>query len=76
MRTEKAFEKITQLGQELMLDPNPAVAHLGAAILTFPIAASEDEDDIQELIHMVFMFARLKIEQKEAIQNLLNPNED
>ncbi len=76
MTTDKAFEKITQLGQELMLDPNPAVAHLGAAILTFPIAAAEDEDDIRELIHLVFMFAKHKMEQKEAIQKLLDPNED
>ena len=76
MRTEKAFEKITQLGQELLLDPNPAVSHLGAAILTFPISAAEDEDDVRELLHLVFTFARVKAEQKEAIQNLLNPKED
>lgn len=76
MTSEKALEKIADLGKELMLDRNPAVAQLGAAILTFPISASEDPDDLMELIHMVFMFARVKMEQKEAILKLLDPNED
>lgn len=56
-----------------MLDPNPAVAHIGAAVLALPISASEDADDFNELIHMIFMFVKLKAEQKEAIQRLLEP---
>lgn len=59
-----------------MLDPNPEVAHIGAAVLALPISASEDCDDFNELVHMIFMFVRLKAEQKEAIQKLLDPNED
>lgn len=76
MTPQKALDKIAQLGQELMLDPNPEVAHIGAAIMSLPIAASEDPDDFNELIHLVFMFMRTKIEQREAIQKLLDPNED
>jgi len=76
MTPQKALDKIAQLGQELMLDPNPEVAHIGAAIMSFPIAASEDIDDFNELSHLIFMFMRTKIEQKEAIERLLDPNED
>lgn len=76
MTPQKALDKIAQLGQELMLDPNPEVAHIGAAIMSFPIAASEDIDDFNELVHLIFMFMRVKIEQREAIQKLLDPNED
>jgi len=76
MTPQKALDKIAQLGQELMLDPNPEVAHIGAAIMSFPISASEDADDFNELVHLIFMFMRVKIEQKEAIQKLLDPNED
>ena len=57
----------------MMLDPNPEVAHLGAALLALPITASEDCDDFNELIHVIFMFVRVKAEQKEAIQRLLEP---
>ena len=73
MKTEQALNKIAELGQQLMLDPNPAVAHIGAAVLALPISASEDADDFNELIHMIFMFVKLKAEQKEAIQRLLEP---
>jgi len=76
MTPQKALDRIAQLGQELMLDPNPEVAHIGAAIMSFPIAASEDIDDFNELVHLIFMFMRVKIEQREAIQKLLDPNED
>ena len=76
MTPQKALDKIAQLGQELMLDPNPEVAHIGAAIMSFPIAASEDVEDFNELVHLIFMFMRVKMEQKEAIQKLLDPNED
>lgn len=76
MKIEQALNKIAELGQQLMLDPNPEVAHIGAAVLALPISASEDCDDFNELIHMIFMFVRLKAEQKEAIQKLLDPNED
>jgi len=76
MKIEQALNKIAELGQQLMLDPNPEVAHIGAAVLALPISASEDSDDFNELIHMIFMFVRLKAEQKEAIQKLLDPNED
>ena len=76
MKIQTALDKIADLGKELMLDPNPEVAHLGAAVLSLPISASEDEDDLNELIAMIFMFVRVKLEQKEAIQKLLDPNED
>ena len=76
MKIEQALNKIAELGQQLMLDPNPEVAHIGSAVLALPISASEDCDDFNELIHMIFMFVRLKAEQKEAIQKLLDPNED
>jgi len=76
MTPQRALDKIAQLGQELMLDPNPEVAHIGAVMMSLPISASEDIEDFNELSHMIFMFMRLKIEQKEAIQKLLDPNED
>ena len=76
MKIEQALNKIAELGQQFMLDPNPEVAHIGAAVLALPISASEDCDDFNELVHMIFMFVRLKAEQKEAIQKLLDPNED
>ena len=73
MKIEQALNRVAELGQQLMLDPNPEVAHLGAALLALPITASEDCDDFNELIHMIFMFVRVKAEQKEAIQRLLEP---
>lgn len=73
MKIEQALNRVAELGQQLMLDPNPEVAHLGAAILALPISASEDCDDFNELIHMIFMFVKIKAEQKEAIQRLLEP---
>ena len=76
MKIEQDLNKIAELGQQFMLDPNPEVAHIGAAVLALPISASEDCDDFNELVHMIFMFVRLKAEQKEAIQKLLDPNED
>ena len=76
MKIEQALNKIAELSQQMMLDPNPDTAHIGAALLAIPITASEDIDDLNELIHMIFMFVRLKAEQKEAIQKLLDPNED
>jgi hypothetical protein len=39
--------------------------------MTLPVSASEDYDDLQELTHLIFTFARVKMEQKKAIQNLL-----
>lgn len=76
MKIEQALNKIAELGQQMMLDPNPEVAHVGAAILALPITASEDCDDFNELVHMIFMFVKMKAEQKQAIQKLLDPNED
>ena len=76
MKPQTALDKIAELGQQLMLDHNPDTAHIGAALLAIPITASEDTDDLNELIHMIFMFVKMKANQKEAIQNLLNPNED
>lgn len=73
MRIEQALNKIAELGQQLMLDPNPEVAHIGAAVLALPITASEDSDDFNELVHMIFMFVKLKAEQQEAIKRLLEP---
>ena len=73
MKIEQALNRVAEIGQQMMLDPNPEVAHLGAALLALPITASEDCDDFNELIHMIFMFVRVKAEQKEAIQRLLEP---
>lgn len=73
MKIEQALNKIAELGQQMMLDPNPEVAHVGAALLALPITASEDCDDFNELVHVIFMFVRVKAEQKEAIQRLLEP---
>lgn len=73
MTPQKALDKIALLGQELMLDSNPEVAHIGAAVLALPISASEDSDDFNELIRMIFMFVRMKAEQQEAIKRLLEP---
>lgn len=73
MKPQTALDKIAELGQQLMLDPNPETARLGAALLTLPISASEDYDDLQELIHVIFSFVRVKAEQNQAIQNLIRP---
>jgi len=73
MKTEQALNKIADLGQQLMLDSNPEVAHIGATLLAIPITASEDTDDLNELIRMIFMFVKMKASQKEAIQRLLEP---
>jgi hypothetical protein len=73
MEPEQALNKIAELGQQLMLDSNPDTAHIGATLLSIPITASEDIDDLNELMHMIFMFVKMKANQKEAIQNLLNP---
>ena len=71
MKPQTALDKIAELGQQLLNDSNPETARLGAALLTLPISASEDYDDLQELIHMIFTFVRVKTEQKEAIKKLL-----
>lgn len=71
MKPQTALDKIADLGQQLLNDSNPETARLGAALLTIPISASEDYDDLQELIHMIFTFVRIKAEQKEAIKKLL-----
>jgi hypothetical protein len=71
MKPQTALDKIAELGQQLMLDSNPETARLGVALMTLPVSASEDYDDLQELTHLIFTFARVKAEQKKAIQNLL-----
>jgi len=71
MKPQTALDKIAELGQQLMLDSNPETARLGVALMTLPVSASEDYDDLQELTHLIFTFARVKTEQKKAIQNLL-----
>ena len=71
MKPQTALDKIAELGQQLLNDSNPETARLGAALLTLPISASEDYDDLQELIHVIFTFVRVKTEQKEAIKKLL-----
>ena len=71
MKPQTALDKIADLGQQLLNDPNPETARLGAALLTLPISASEDYDDLQELVHLIFSFVRVKTEQKEAIKKLL-----
>ena len=71
MKIEQALNKVAELGQQMMLDPNPEVAHVGAALLALPITASEDCDDFNELVHVIFMFVKMKAAQKEAIQDLL-----
>jgi hypothetical protein len=73
MKPQTALDKIAELGQQMLNDSNPETARLGAALLTLPISASEDYDDLQELIHMIFTFVRIKAEQKEAIKKLLEP---
>ena len=73
MKIEQALNRIAELGQQMMLDPNPEVSHVGAALLAIPITASEDCDDFNELIHMIFMFVKIKAAQKEAIQDLIRP---
>lgn len=73
MKTEQALNKIAELGQQMLNDSNPETARLGAALLTIPISASEDYDDLNELVHMIFTFVRIKAEQKEAIKKLLEP---
>ena len=71
MKPQTALDKIGDLGQQLLNDSNPETARLGAALLTLPISASEDYDDLQELVHLIFTFVRVKTEQKEAIKKLL-----
>ena len=71
MKPQTALDKIAELGQQLLNDSNPETARLGVALLTLPASASEDYDDLQELTHLIFTFARVKMEQKKAIQNLL-----
>jgi hypothetical protein len=71
MKPQTALDKIAELGQQLMLDSNPETARLGVALMTLPVSASEDYDDLRELTHLIFTFARVKMEQKKAIQNLL-----
>jgi hypothetical protein len=71
MKPQTALDKIADLGQQLLNDSNPETARLGAALLTLPISASEDYDDLQELVHLIFTFVRVKTEQKEAIKKLL-----
>ena len=73
MKPQTALDKISLLGQQLMLDSNPETARIGAALLAIPISASEDYDDLQELIHVIFSFVRVKTEQNQAIQNLIRP---
>jgi len=71
MKPQTALDKIAELGQQMLNDSNPETARLGAALLTLPISASEDYDDLQELVHLIFTFVRVKTEQKEAIKKLL-----
>ena len=71
MKPQTALDRIAELGQQLLNDSNPETARLGAALLTLPISASEDYDDLQELVHLIFTFVRVKAEQKEAIKKLL-----
>jgi hypothetical protein len=71
MKPQTALDKISLLGQQLMLDSNPETARIGATLLAIPISASEDYDDLQDLIHLIFTFIRVKTEQKEAIKKLL-----
>jgi hypothetical protein len=73
MKPQTALDKIAELGQQLLNDSNPETARLGAALLTLPVSASEDYDDLRELTHLIFTFVRIKTEQKQAIQNLLRP---
>jgi len=73
MKPQTALDRIAELGQQLLNDSNPETSRLGVALMTLPISASEDYDDLQELTHLIFTFARVKMEQKKAIQNLLRP---
>ena len=71
MKPQTALDKISELGQQLLNDPNPETSRLGVALLSLPVSASEDYDDLRELTHLIFTFVRIKTEQKKAIQNLL-----
>jgi hypothetical protein len=71
MKPQTALDKIAELGQQLLNDPNPETSRLGVALLALPASASEDYDDLRELTHLIFTFVRIKTEQKKAIQNLL-----
>jgi hypothetical protein len=71
MKPQTALDKIAELGQQLLNDPNPETSRLGVALLSLPVSASEDYDDLRELTHLIFTFVRIKTEQKKAIQNLL-----
>ena len=50
MRIEQALNKIAELGQQLMLDPNPEVAHVGAAV---PQRHEPDDLELSVRAHFV-----------------------
>ncbi len=58
----------------MMLDDDPDTHHMGVALLALPITASEDMDDFNELLHLIFMFVKVKASQRTAIKNLLDPS--
>jgi hypothetical protein len=71
MKPQTALDKITELGQQMLNDPNPETVRLGAALLAIPVSAADSYESLQEIIHLIFTFVRVKTEQNEAIKELL-----
>ncbi len=74
MTPQESLDKIASLAQKMMLDDDPDTHHMGVALLALPITASEDMDDFNELLHLIFMFVKVKASQRTAIKNLLDPS--
>jgi len=77
MTTEQALAQIRQIGGSMMLNSNPEVKALGAAIFTFHIAHAEGgKQSMHELIFKVLEFIREKIderaEEKAQLEGLLS----
>ena len=66
MTTEQALAQIGNLGGTMMLDSNPEVRALGAAIFTFVVAHKEGgTQDMDRLIFRVLGFIQEKMVERE-----------
>jgi hypothetical protein len=66
MTTEQALAQIGNLGGTMMLDSNPEVRALGAAIFTFVVAHKEGgKQDMDRLIFKVLEFVQEKMVERE-----------
>jgi hypothetical protein len=66
MTTEQALAQIGNLGGTMMLDSNPEVRALGAAIFTFVVAHKEGgKQDMDRLIFKVLEFLQEKMVERE-----------